>query len=405
MSSHISSMNQASSENQASSVNRDSTSQTRHIILIPDSFKGTLDSTEICHLMAEAILHHKPQTKVTKIPVADGGEGSVDAFLSAMGGNKHQAKVKGPIGDVIDAFYGILPDGTAVVEMAAAAGLPLVGPTKDVANTTTFGVGQLISKALDQGIKKLIVGLGGSCTNDGGCGAAAALGASFKNKNGETFIPVGGTLKDIAKIDLSGLDPRLKDIEISTMCDIDNPLTGELGAAAIFAPQKGASPELVRILDFGLKHLAEVVRNDLHFDIEMLPGAGAAGGMGGGMVAFLSSKLEMGIDVVLDTVNFDHLVQSADLVMTGEGKIDTQSLRGKVVIGVARRSKAHNVPVFAIVGDIGDNIEPAYDMGVSGIISINRVAVPFHEAKQRAKKDLSLTVDNFVRMLIRLGQL
>lgn len=356
-------------------------------------------------MMSDAILYHRPNTKITKIPVADGGEGSVDAFLSAVGGTKHEAKVQGPFGAEIDSFYGVLPDGTGIVEMAAAAGLPLVGHRKDVANTTTYGVGQLISYALDQGIKRLVVGLGGSSTNDGGCGAAAALGVVFKDKDDHTFVPVGGTLKDIARIDVSGLDPRLNEIEITTMCDIDNPLTGEFGAAAVFGPQKGASPEMVARLDLGLKHLAEVVRKDLTIDMESLPGAGAAGGMGGGMVAFMNSSLEMGIDVVLDTVDFDHLVQSANFVFTGEGKIDTQSLRGKVVIGVARRAKVHEVPVFAIVGDIGDEVEPAYDLGVSGIFSINRVAIPFAEAKLRACSDLILTVDNIVRTLINVGKL
>lgn len=376
----------------------------RHVILIPDSFKGTFSSEAICDMMAETILKHRPDTRISKIPVADGGEGSVDAFLTAVGGERYEARVQGPFGKEIDSFFGILPDGTAVVEMAAAAGLPLVGQRKDVANTTTYGVGQLISKALDHKIKRLIVALGGSSTNDGGCGAAAALGVVFKNEQGEAFIPVGGTLIDIADIDISDLDPRIKDIEVVTMCDIDNPLTGEFGASAVFAPQKGATPELVESLDQGLKNLAAIVRKDLAIDMETLPGAGAAGGMGGGMVAFLNAKLEMGIDVVLDAVGFDTLVQSADFVFTGEGKIDTQSLRGKVVIGVARRAKVHDVPVFAIVGDIGDGIEPAYDIGVSGIFSINRVAVPFAEAKQRAQKDLPLTVDNVIRLLIRLGK-
>lgn len=376
-----------------------------HVILIPDSFKGTFSSETICELMREAIERHAPHVLISTIPVADGGEGSVDAFLTAIGGKKYSAVVRGPLGQDVDAFFGILPDKTGVIEMAAAAGLPLVGEQKDVANTTTYGVGQLIKAALDEGVSRLIVGLGGSSTNDGGAGAAAALGVIFKDQDGDVFVPVGGTLKDIASIDVSGLDPRLKEVEVVTMCDIDNPLTGETGAAAVFGPQKGADAALVKQLDAGLSHLAKVVRSDLDIEVETLPGAGAAGGMGGGMVAFFGSRLEMGIDVVLDTVNFDTLVQTADFVFTGEGKIDTQSLRGKVVIGVARRAKPHNVPVIAIVGDIGEGIEPAYAEGVSGIFSINRVAVPFSEAKERATTDLSLTVDNVVRFLVRLGHL
>lgn len=386
-------------------IETDHVTRMSHVILIPDSFKGTFSSEEICRMMAETIERHAPHALISKIPVADGGEGSVDAFLTAVGGEKIEQVVQGPFGRDIDSFFGILPDQTGVVEMAAAAGLPLVGDRRDVANTTTYGVGQLMKAALDKGVKRLIVGLGGSSTNDGGCGAAAAMGVVFKDKDGKSFVPVGGTLKDIVSIDISGLDPRIKDIDVVTMCDIDNPLTGEIGAAAVFGPQKGADPALVKSLDAGLVHMAEMVRKDLDIDMETMPGAGAAGGMGGGMVAFFGSKLQMGIDVVLDTVDFDTLVQTADFVFTGEGKIDTQSLRGKVVIGVARRAKPHQVPVFAIVGDIGDGIEPAYDEGVSGIFSINRVAVPFAEAKKRADIDLPLTVDNLVRLLVRLGHL
>ena len=375
----------------------------RHIILIPDSFKGNLSSTTICETMAEVILRHAPSTLITSIPVADGGEGSVDAFLAAMGGERISLTVQGPFGEPVESFYGILPDGTAVIEMAAAAGLPLAGDRNDVARATTFGVGQLMKDALDRDCRKLIIGLGGSSTNDGGCGAAAALGVLFKNREGTGFVPTGKTLREIAEIDVSGLDPRLLMTDVVTMCDIDNPLTGKEGAAAVFGPQKGADPALVTYLDEGLSHLAGIIRDDLGLDIEHLPGAGAAGGMGGGTVAFFGAALEMGIDVVLETVGFDHLLQTADFVFTGEGKIDTQSLRGKVVIGVARRAVRQSVPVVAFVGDIGDHIEAAYDEGVSAIFSINRVAVPFAEAKGRAKSDLDLTVDNVMRFLTRLG--
>lgn len=386
-------------------VKLDDVTRVGHIILIPDSFKGTFSSEALCATMETVIKRHAPDVLVTSIPVADGGEGSVDAFLAAIGGEKIETSVQGPFGKPLDSFYGILPDGTAVVEMAAAAGLPLVGENRDVAHATTYGVGELIRHALDKDIKNLIVALGGSATNDGGCGAAAALGVRFLNAQGKHFVPVGGTLKDIVSIDLSGLDPRIKNTTITTMCDIDNPLTGPHGAAAIFGPQKGADPQLVKELDAGLAHLAELMRRDFKVDIEFTPGAGAAGGMGGGMVAFLGSTLKMGIDVVLDTVKFDQLVQTADFVFTGEGKIDTQSLRGKVVIGVARRAKPHGIPVFAVVGDIGDDIEQAYEEGVSGIFSINRVAVPFSEAKQRAASDLALTIDNMMRILKRLGHI
>ena len=370
----------------------------KKIILIPDSFKGTMSSQEICAIMGDQIRKHLPDAEIVSIPVADGGEGSVEAFLTAMGGEKVELTVSGPYGEPVRAFYGRLPNETAIVEMAAAAGLPLVGDNKQADRTTTYGVGQLMAHAVRNGAKKLIVGLGGSATNDGGTGAAAALGVRFLNQDGEAFVPVGATLKDIARIDRSGLLPEIGIAEVVTMCDIDNPLCGPQGAAAVFGPQKGADPAMVARLDAGLAHLADVARRDLGREIRDLPGAGAAGGMGGGMVAFFGSSLEMGIEAVLNQVSFDQLASDADLVLSGEGKIDSQSLRGKVVIGVARRTRRLNVPLVAIVGDIGDHIESAYDEGVSAIFSINRVAVPFSEARQRAQSDLALTVDNLFRL-------
>ncbi len=368
-------------------------------IVIPDSFKGTMSSSEICAIMEKVILTHYPEAQITAIPVADGGEGSVDAFLQAMGGEKIFVPVQGPYGETIQGFYGLLPDGTAVVEMAAAAGLPLVGDNRHAEKTTTYGVGQLMLAAAQAGCRQLIVGLGGSSTNEGGCGAAAAAGVKFYNADGQEFIPVGETLQDIARIDTSALHPSLKNIPIVTMCDIDNPLCGANGAAAVFAPQKGADPECVKMLDAGLQHMSEIVKRDLNKDILNLAGAGAAGGMGGGMVAFFDSTLQMGIETVLDAVQFDQLLETADVVLSGEGKIDQQSLRGKVVIGVARRTKKANVPLWAIVGDIGDDIAAAYEEGVSGIFSINRVAVPYKEARQRAREDLALTVENILRFV------
>ena len=370
----------------------------KKFLLIPDSFKGTMSSAEICGIMAEVLQHHFPDAEIRSIPVADGGEGTVDAFLTAMGGEKVSLSVTGPLGAPVDAFYGRIGD-TAIVEMAAAAGLPLIPGALDPEGATTYGVGELIRHALSQGAKRLVIGLGGSATTDGGCGAAAALGVRFFDAGGETFVPVGGTLKDIAKIDLSHRDPALSAAEVVTMCDISNPLTGPQGAAYVFSPQKGADEAAVKRLDAGLVHLAEVVRTQLGREIETMPGAGAAGGMGGGMAAFLDSRLEMGIDTVLHTVGFDALLEDTSLVFTGEGKIDSQSLGGKVVIGVARQAKLHHVPVFAIVGDIGDPLEDAYSQGVTGIFSINRVAVPYAQAKPRAREDLRRTMDNLCRVL------
>ncbi|MDR3120335.1 MAG: glycerate kinase [Clostridiales bacterium] len=385
-------------------------------VLIPDSFKGTMSSAEICEIMSEVIKERVPGAEVRAVPVADGGEGSVDAFLRALGGEKVTKRVKGPFGEEMDAFYGLINDRaatggdrvvgdraadgggkTAVVEMAACAGLPLVEGRPDPTRTTTFGVGQLMLDAARRGVKKIIVGLGGSATNDGGCGAAAAAGVRFYDSDGRVFVPVGGTLSKIERIDVSGFDTALRGVEIITMCDIDNPLYGPEGAAAIFGPQKGADARMIEQLDAGLRNLDAAIERCLQKKFAKMPGAGAAGGMGAGMAAFFGSELRMGIEVVLDTVRFDELIAGADLILTGEGKIDGQSLRGKVVIGVARRAKGSGVPVAAIVGDIGDGAEGAYQEGVAGIFSINRRAEDFSVAKRRSKEDLRFTVENLVR--------
>ncbi|MDR0381030.1 MAG: glycerate kinase [Oscillospiraceae bacterium] len=366
-------------------------------ILIPDSFKGSMSSGEICSIMEKAIDRYYPDAKIISIPVADGGEGSVDCFLAALGGERVVTTVKGPYMEDMEAYYGQLPDKTAVVEMAACAGLPLVGDRRAAEKTTTYGVGQCIAHAAAAGCKKIILCLGGSATNDGGTGAAAALGIRFLNSRGERFVPTGKTLRDIDRIDKTELLPSLRDVETIAMCDIDNPLCGPDGAAHVFGPQKGADPATVALLDSGLAHMAAVVKRDLGADILDLPGAGAAGGMGGGMAAFLNARLQMGIETILDTVSFDSLLSGADIVFSGEGRIDSQSLRGKVVIGVARRAKSAGVPLVVLAGDVADDLGPAYDAGVSAIFSINRVAVPFSEAKHRSKRDLACTIDDLMR--------
>jgi glycerate kinase len=369
------------------------------IILIPDSFKGTMSSAEVCAIMEAAIRKRRPQAKIFSIPVADGGEGSVDAFLTATGGRKIALPVNGPYMEEMTSFYGLIDDGkTAVIEMAAAAGLPLVGDRLCPDKTSTYGVGQLLVAAAKRGCKKIIIGLGGSATNDFGTGAAAAAGIRFIDKDGSDFIPVGGTLSCIEHIDTSGLLPELKSAEIVAMCDIDNPLFGENGAAYVFAPQKGADPAMVEFLDTQLRSASDVVYRELGLDVSDLRGAGAAGGMGGGMVSFFGSRLQMGIETVLDAVNFDGIVQDADMVFTGEGKLDTQSLRGKVVIGTARRAKKYGVPVIAVVGDIGDGIDDVYEEGITAVFSINRKAIPFKETCLRSREDLASTMDNLMRI-------
>lgn len=376
----------------------------KHIVLIPDSFKGTMSSQQICSIMERAVKAHYPEAVVTSIPVADGGEGSVDAFLTALGGERRHAVVHGPYGEEMESFYGVVNGKTAIIEMAACAGLPLVGDRLDPSLTTTYGVGELMLDAARRGAEHIIVALGGSATNDGGCGAAAACGIGFFDRTGTRFVPTGSTLKDVARIDLSSRSPELEGITITVMCDIDNPFWGPTGAAHIFGPQKGADREMVALLDEGMRSLAAVIERDTGVDVQAIAGSGAAGGMGGGMAAFFSGCLQMGIETVLDTVHFDSLLTDCDLVLTGEGKIDGQSLRGKVVIGVARRTQAYHVPTIAIVGDIADDIEGVYEMGVSAIFSINRLAIPFLEAKKRASLDMEKTVDNLMRFIKRMDR-
>ena len=365
-------------------------------VLVPDSFKGTLGSGEICAILREEILRAKPDAEVVSIPVADGGEGSVDAFLTAVGGQRVQVPCHGPHMEEMTGFYGLLPDGTAVVEMAAAAGLPLAGNRLEPDTATTYGVGELMADAAARGARCIILGLGGSATNDGGCGVAAALGARFLDGQGKTFLPTGGNLDSIARIDLGGQRPLP---EITVMCDIDNPLCGPTGASEVFGPQKGADPEMVRRLDGNLRHLAEVIRRDLGAEILDLPGAGAAGGMGGGAAAFWNGKLQMGIETVLDTVDFDEIVRGARLVITGEGCLDGQSLRGKVVSGVAARARRAGVPVVALVGAVGEGADGIYDLGVCGVFTTNHRPEPFEEARLHAADNLRRTIRNLMGFL------
>ena len=370
------------------------------ILLVPDSFKGTLSSRQVCQVMSGQLRRFFPQAQVKSIPVADGGEGSVEAFLAAAGGERRTRTVTGPFGEPVEAFYGVLGDGrTAVIEMAACAGLPLAEGRLNPERATTYGVGELLLAAKEAGCTKAILGLGGSCTNDGGAGAAAALGAKFTRADGAAFIPTGGTLGEIAALDVSPVAQALQGMELTAMCDIDNPLYGDAGAAAVFAPQKGADAAMVARLDAGLRHLGQVAARCLGRDFSHLPGAGAAGGLGFGMAAFCGAQLRMGIDAVLDAVGFDSLLPGTDMVFTGEGKIDSQSARGKVVSGVAARCRKAGVPVVAVVGQIGQGFEEMYQQGLTAVFSINRAAQPFAESRFHAGENLALTMENIARLL------
>lgn len=365
-------------------------------VIIPDSFKGTLSSVEICEIIQSKVLEYYPECHVTAIPVADGGEGTVDCFLHALKGDRISLSVSGPYGEKLAGYYARFGN-TAVIEMAQAAGLPLVKGRENPALTTTYGVGEMIRHAVEGGCNEIIIGLGGSCTNDGGTGMAAALGVRFYDSEGKSFVPTGGTLSHISKIDVSDAKALLKDCKITAMCDIDNPMYGKTGAAYVFSPQKGADAEMVEFLDKNLRDLSDRIIQDLGLDVSELPGSGAAGAMGAGVAAFLGGELKAGIQTVLDLVRFEDIIQGADMIFTGEGRIDGQSLRGKVVIGVAQRAVKQNVPVVAVVGDVADDAVAAYEKGVTAIFSINRLAIPFEKASLRSRQDLTSTVNDILR--------
>ena len=370
----------------------------KKIAVVSDSFKGSLTSAEICAIVAEEAARFFPACEVVGLPVADGGEGTVDSFLQCMAGEKVFVEVAGPYFERVPSFYGRFGE-TAIIEMAAAAGLPMVGSNMNPSRTTTYGVGELVRHALEHGAKRIILALGGSATNDGGCGAAAAMGTRFFDAAGEQFVPVGGTLSKIARIDNTETVCLLDGVEVIAMCDIDNPMHGQRGAGYVFSPQKGADADMVRLLDSELVALDQTLARELGASVSVLPGAGAAGAMGAGAVAFFGAVLGPGIETVLDTVRFEERITGANFVITGEGKLDSQSLRGKVVIGVSRRAKQLNIPVFAVVGDVGDDIDEAYREGVTAIFSTNHLAIPFSEAKKRSALDYRLTIDNLFRAL------
>ena len=367
-------------------------------IVISDSFKGTISSLEICRIARESIPKFFPQCQVLTVPVADGGEGTVDCFVEAIGAQRVKAVVTGPYGEPIQASYG-RKDGCAIIEMTAAAGLPMVGERRDPARSTTYGVGQLIAHAVEHGCREILLGLGGSATNDGGCGCAAALGVKFYDRQGAEFVPTGLTLDHIHKIDVSRARERLEGVTITVMCDVDNPLYGPRGAAYIFAPQKGADQVMVAQLDEGLRKLDKAIQMSLNCSVADLPGAGAAGGMGGGCVAFLGARLKSGIESVLDTIGFDAMLEGTDLVITGEGRIDSQSVHGKVISGIAGRTKPRNIPLLALVGGIAEDAAAGYDLGVTAMFSIDRSAQDFWEYAPKSAVYYQRTLEDILRLI------
>lgn len=367
-------------------------------IVISDSFKGTLSSLSIGKIAKESIGRFFPGCEVKTFPVADGGEGTVQCFMQAIGADPVEIKAKGPYFEEVEAFYA-RKDNKAIIEMACCAGLPMVQGRLNPAATTTYGVGQLIRHAVQNGCTEILLGLGGSCTNDAGCGCAAALGAVFKDDQGQSFIPAGGTLEKIASFDATQASKLLKNVKITVMCDVDNPLYGERGAAYIFGPQKGADENMVRLLDQGLRRFDKIVQKITGQSVADVPGAGAAGGMGGGCLVFLNAALKSGIEAVLDMVNFDECLEGADLVITGEGRIDSQSVHGKVISGIVNRTKPKNVPVVAIVGSIHDSAVEAYDLGVTAMFGIDRSAVAFQEYASISDVYYQRTLEDILRLI------
>lgn len=342
------------------------------IIVAPDSYKGSASAVAVAQAMERGILKVFPNAEVCKIPIADGGEGTVEALVTATSGQFRQTQVTGPLGQPVTAQWGVLGDGkTAVIEMAAASGLPLL--THEQRNprmTTTFGTGELLRAALDAGLRKIILGIGGSATNDGGVGMAQALGVRFTREDGAELPHGGAALARLKQIDLEGLDPRLRETEITVACDVDNPLCGPRGASAVFGPQKGATPEMVVELDDALAHFAKLATAATGRQTAEQPGAGAAGGLGAAMLFFTPAQLRPGVGIVLEAVHFAELVKNAAFVITGEGRTDFQTAFGKAPVGVARVAKQFNVPVFCLSGALGEDTDTLIEHGIDALLSI-----------------------------------
>jgi glycerate kinase len=371
------------------------------VVIAPDSFKGSLTAWDAAVAMEEGVKRLWPQAETVLVPMADGGEGTTEALVRATNGTLKTVTVTGPLGEAVTASFGILGDGkTGVLEMAAAAGLYLVpDEQRDPRVTTTYGVGELIRAALDAGCQRLVIGIGGSATNDGGVGMAQALGGHFLAADGREIGWGGGSLVHLKRIDLKDLDPRLGQVEIKVACDVDNPLCGPRGAAAIYGPQKGATPEMVAELDTNLAHLAQVILNDLGMDVLDIPGAGAAGGLGAGLIAYFGATLMPGVDMVIEAVGLRERMCGASLVLTGEGKIDAQTAFGKTPAGVARVAKEAGVPVLAIAGGIGDDAAGVYNCGIDALYPLTPYPLSLNEAMRRGRELLSMATERALRLI------
>lgn len=373
------------------------------IVLAPNAFKGGLTAMQAASAMEQGIRSAFPEADIRKVPVADGGDGLAEVLSDALEGEARVARVRGPLGQPLRAtLYHVPAQRLAVVEMAAASGLALLAPhERNPTLTTTFGTGELIRAALDLGVRHVVVGIGGSATNDGGVGMAAALGMRFLDAARNDVAPIGAALGQIRRIDTSGLDPRLATLCCEAICDVDNPLLGPRGAARVYGPQKGASPAQVEELEAGLAQLADVIATDLGLDVREMPGAGAAGGLGAGLHAFLGAKLRRGVDLVLDMVGLDEQLLGADLVITAEGQIDYQTAFGKAPAGVAQRARAQGVPCLAIAGGIGECISDLHPLGIDAVFSLCPGPISLEQAMEDGPALLRAATEQVVRCFFR----
>jgi glycerate kinase len=375
------------------------------IVIAPDSYKESLSALEVAGAIERGFREIYPDADYRQLPVADGGEGTVEAMVAATQGRVVEVEVTGPLGDTVQGFYGLSGDEqSAFIEMAAASGLELVPTDKRCPLTTTsWGTGELIRHALDAGVKHIIIGLGGSATNDGGAGMAQALGVKLLTADNQAIAPGGAGLETLERIDISELDARLAECRIEVACDVTNPLTGEEGASAVFGPQKGATPEMISRLDAALEHYAQCVKRCLDIDVLTLEGGGAAGGMGAALYAFCGAELRPGIEIVTDALHLDKLVADADLVITGEGRIDSQTIHGKVPVGVARVAKRYNVPVIAIGGSLTPDVGVVHDHGLDAVFSVLYRICTLEDALRDAEDNLFMAARNIAAVL-RMGE-
>ena len=372
------------------------------IVIAPQGFKGNLTALEVARAIEEGVKRIVPDAETVLKPMADGGEGTVQALVDATGGELITTEVTGPLEERVNAHWGILSDKTtAVIEMASASGLPLVPPEKrNPFITTTYGTGELIRAALDRGCQKLIIGIGGSATNDGGVGMAQALGARLLDADNKELPFGGAALAKLERIDISGMDPRLADFEVTLASDVNNPLCGPRGASAIYGPQKGASPEMVKQLDAALSHYADVIKKDLDIDLREVPGAGAAGGLGLGLMVFLKAKAVPGIDVVIRATNLVADLKGAEIVFTAEGRIDCQSAMGKVPTGVALAAKEFGATVIALAGEVADDCRVVFDQGIDAVLSIAPGPITLDQSMAEAEKLLTNAAECAMRFIV-----